>query len=295
MEKIHILVVDDAAFTRDLIKKGIRSHFPNFKLEDAVDGKQAKNRIRKGGLDLVLCDWEMPEMGGDELLEWLRSPEEASTLPFIMVTSRGDKEHVMRAVELGANNYIVKPFTTDKLIEVMLKVLVKATKKSPKKLAEIGMDAKSGMMNESASVLLGAQGKPNGSQKTMGLSGDLPIAASYKSAEEAQRKTRIAEKVTAQLRIGELVLPCLVREITQEQVLAVIRRESGLPTVLDLAVFDFLNPDGSGEANMNGYIHMLQARDPSQESEFVNIVIRFVDDEEAKKQQLQSYINSIHS
>lgn len=75
MSKVSVLVVDDAPFIRDLVKKGLRNAFPGVTLEDAVNGRKAQVLLTKEVFDLVLCDWEMPEMSGLELLTWCRQQE----------------------------------------------------------------------------------------------------------------------------------------------------------------------------------------------------------------------------
>ena len=72
MSKVSVLVVDDASFIRDLVKKCLRNYFPGIKIEDAVNGKKAQSILMRETFDLVLCDWEMPEMSGLELLTWCR-------------------------------------------------------------------------------------------------------------------------------------------------------------------------------------------------------------------------------
>lgn len=64
MSKVSVLVVDDAPFIRDLVKKGLRNAFPGIALEDAVNGRKAQVLLSREVFDLVLCDWEMPEMSG---------------------------------------------------------------------------------------------------------------------------------------------------------------------------------------------------------------------------------------
>lgn len=72
MSKVNVLVVDDAPFIRDLIRKCLRNAFPGMTVEDAVNGRKAMTLLGKEAFDLVLCDWEMPEMSGLELLTWCR-------------------------------------------------------------------------------------------------------------------------------------------------------------------------------------------------------------------------------
>ena len=153
----RVLIVDDANFTRDLIRKAVRSRFPHFHLEEAGNGKQAQKKLATDTFHLVLCDWEMPEMGGDELLRWVRGNEGTKTLPFIMITSRGDKENVVQAIQLGVSNYVTKPFTTDKLVDVIVKVLAKHLPASALRPPTGTRPASMG--NDSANVLLARQTK----------------------------------------------------------------------------------------------------------------------------------------
>ncbi|MEA5671942.1 response regulator, partial [Pseudomonas sp. MH2] len=64
MSKVNVLVVDDAPFIRDLVRKCLRNAFPGMVIEDAVNGRKAMAMLSKERFDLVLCDWEMPEMSG---------------------------------------------------------------------------------------------------------------------------------------------------------------------------------------------------------------------------------------
>ncbi len=75
MSKVSVLVVDDATFIRDLVKKGLRNYFPGIHTEDAVNGRKAQTLLGKEAFDLILCDWEMPEMSGLELLTWCREQD----------------------------------------------------------------------------------------------------------------------------------------------------------------------------------------------------------------------------
>ena len=95
---IKILVVDDASFIRDLIRRTVRNQLPEVEVEEAINGKRAQTLLNKARFDLILCDWEMPEINGLQLLQWLRSNERdegVAPAPFIMVTSRCDKRNVV--------------------------------------------------------------------------------------------------------------------------------------------------------------------------------------------------------
>jgi len=152
----QVLVVDDAAFVRDTIKRNLRSLIPDAEIYDAPDGRRACSIVKGKGknIKLILSDWEMPEMSGEEFLKWLRSQEEHQKTPFIMVTSRGDKEHVVTAVKAGVNDYITKPFTPDELQKKVAKQLKRMGYKGMKETKQ------SGGAFSSLDVLTGGGNKP---------------------------------------------------------------------------------------------------------------------------------------
>lgn len=267
MKKIRVLVVDDAAFMRDMVKRGVRSGFPTFEVDEAANGRKALSLLEKNPYDLVLCDWEMPEMSGAELLKWLRGNESTCDLPFVMITSRGDRENVMQAVELKVSNYIVKPFTNERLANVVGSVMSKALGISAEALKKLGGAAANSHGNDSLSIL------------TSGHSGAVPVAAG-----PAPLRVQPSGKVVGQLRFSNEAVSCLIRELSQELVLAVVRRADSIPGILELAVLDIQL--GDEVARLNGYVHTLQAREDSQESEFINITIHFVDQDDAQKMDL---------
>ena len=125
MKALNVLVVDDAAFIRDLIKKGIRDAYPAFKIHEAIDGRRAQALLKSNPIDLVLCDWEMPEMSGLELLTWMRGESNYEKTPFMMITSRGERDHVIKAVQAGVSDYIGKPFTKENFLAKVGKLLKK--------------------------------------------------------------------------------------------------------------------------------------------------------------------------
>ena len=95
MTKLRILVVDDAKFIRDLVQKTLRNEYPQIEVTEAVDGRKAQSILQRNSFDMVLCDWEMPEMSGIELLQWVRSHEPLKEQPFILITSLDQKENVV--------------------------------------------------------------------------------------------------------------------------------------------------------------------------------------------------------
>jgi two-component system chemotaxis response regulator CheY len=69
-----------------------------------------------------MCDWNMPEMTGLDLLTAIRSDDALKKIPFVMVTAEAQKENIIQAVQAGVNNYVVKPFTTETITQKLEKV-----------------------------------------------------------------------------------------------------------------------------------------------------------------------------
>jgi len=118
---IKILVVDDFATMRRIIKNLLKQlGFNN--IEEAEDGMKAFQKCKSEHFDLVISDWNMPNMTGIELLQAVRGDAALGKTPFLMVTAEADKENVLLAIKMGVNNYIVKPFTADVLQEKLTKI-----------------------------------------------------------------------------------------------------------------------------------------------------------------------------
>jgi two-component system chemotaxis response regulator CheY len=116
-----ILTVDDMATMRRIVKSLLNQLGYN-NVDEAENGKEALSKLRQQKYDLVLLDWNMPEMDGITLLQEIRKDPNLKDIPVIMVTAEAKKENVLLAVQSGANNYIVKPFTAETLKEKMDKV-----------------------------------------------------------------------------------------------------------------------------------------------------------------------------
>ena len=113
---LKVLIVDDMSAMRKILKTllgqlGIKN------IDEAEDGKQALEKLRQNPdkYDLVITDWNMPNMTGIELVQAIRSDEKLKHLPVLMVTAEAKKENVLMAIKAGVNNYIVKPFTAETL------------------------------------------------------------------------------------------------------------------------------------------------------------------------------------
>jgi len=118
---MDVLVVDDFATMRRILKNILRQiGFTN--IYEADNGKNALNMLKKQKFDLILCDWNMPEMSGLELLSKVRSDNELKDTPFVMVTAEAQKNNIIQAVQAGVSNYVVKPFTAETITGKLEKV-----------------------------------------------------------------------------------------------------------------------------------------------------------------------------
>ena len=111
------LVVDDSRAVRMILAKTLREL--GYEVREAGNGKEALELIEKdnAGVTLVLADWNMPEMNGLELLKQLRQKPELASTAVVMVTTETEVDQMATALEAGANEYIMKPFTKEILVE----------------------------------------------------------------------------------------------------------------------------------------------------------------------------------
>ncbi|MEN6615546.1 MAG: response regulator [Syntrophorhabdus sp.] len=124
---MKVLVVDDFATMRKIIKNVLKQINIENVLE-AENGKHALNILGGDSVDLIISDWIMPEMTGIEFLKACKNNDAIKKIPFIMVTAEAQKDNIMEAIKSGVDNYIVKPFTPDKLREAIDKAKAKVGK-----------------------------------------------------------------------------------------------------------------------------------------------------------------------
>jgi two-component system chemotaxis response regulator CheY len=118
---MKILVVDDFSTMRRIVKN-ILKQIGFSDIDEAENGQVALSKLNDNSYDLVVSDWNMPEMTGIELLKAVRATDGIKDIPFLMVTAEAKKENVVEAVKAGVNNYIVKPFTAEVLQEKIEKI-----------------------------------------------------------------------------------------------------------------------------------------------------------------------------
>lgn len=107
-----VLFVEDSPTMRRIIANSLKK-IGFSEIIEAEDGVDALEKIDGRMVDLVVTDWNMPEMNGAELVEELRGRPEFDQIPIVMITTRGMKDDVMTAMRLGVNAYVIKPFTPD--------------------------------------------------------------------------------------------------------------------------------------------------------------------------------------
>ncbi|MFL1386983.1 response regulator [Pseudomonas tritici] len=282
MSKVSVLVVDDASFIRDLVKKCLRNYFPGIKLEDAVNGKKAQAILMRESFDLVLCDWEMPEMSGLELLTWCREQPHLKAMPFVMVTSRGDKENVVQAIQAGVSGYVSKPFTNEQLLSKVKQALHKVGRLDAL-VASAPTKMNSAFGNDSLSALTG--GKPEAVKSapaaaaapapSRGLLNNPPVQAPAAASPAGGRGQ-------GQLRLSSGTQQCVIKALSIKEALLVVRRGEVLPQVLESAVLDLEQGDNAEVARLNGYLHAIVAFEPKPDSDWLQLTFRFIDQDAQK-------------
>ncbi len=280
MSKVSVLVVDDASFIRDLVRKCLRNYFPGIRIEDAINGKKAQTLLTKEVFDLVLCDWEMPEMSGLELLTWCREQDNLKTMPFVMVTSRGDKENVIQAIQAGVSGYVSKPFNNEQLLTKVKQALNKVGKLDAL-MNSAPVKVNSAFGNDSLNALTGGQATvvttspAPAPAPSRGLLNTPPVKVSAGAAITSGRGQ-------GQLRLSSGTQQCVIKALSLKEALLVVKRTDALPQVLDSAVLDLEQGDNAEVARLNGYLHAIVAYEPKPDSEWLQLTFRFVDQDAQK-------------
>ncbi len=115
----NALVVDDARVIRTLLSHHL--HALGFEVVEAVNGQEALEKLNQApSVNLALIDWNMPVVTGLDCLKAIRADSRFASLPVVMVTSETDMDHIVIALEAGATDYIMKPFTPEVISEKLL-------------------------------------------------------------------------------------------------------------------------------------------------------------------------------
>ena len=254
MAGLKAIIVDDARFIRDLVTKILRDAFPDSEVKSAENGEAGKQLLAKETFDIVLCDWEMPGMSGLELLQWTRQQPSYQTVPFLMITSRGEREYVLKAVSSGVNDYIGKPFEPQQLVDKVKLWLAKGGETSP-------------AARQRAAQLLASVDSP------------------------AAKKAAPKPKGMAQLRFGGTTHKCAIKELTLQFAKVAIKHEGKLPAIFEQAVVDIEQQNGKGVARINGFVRAISALEPDMNSSFIDVNIHFSDNDADKMEVLSHYMS----
>lgn len=132
----RILVIDDEAKLRQQIAELLRSE--GYQVVEARNGREGVERARRELPDLVLCDITMPEMNGHRVLETLRNEPRTAHLPFVFLTGWNEQQDQRTGMNLGADDYLTKPFVPDELLAAVRARLRRAEAAGPRRSGPAG-------------------------------------------------------------------------------------------------------------------------------------------------------------
>jgi two-component system, OmpR family, phosphate regulon response regulator PhoB len=111
--KPRILVIEDEPALVEMLRYNLEKE--GFDVATALDGEEGLAAVSEAKPDLILLDWMLPHMSGLEFCRQLRRGRETQTIPVIMLTARGDENDRVRALDVGADDYVTKPFSPNEL------------------------------------------------------------------------------------------------------------------------------------------------------------------------------------
>jgi two-component system, chemotaxis family, chemotaxis protein CheY len=112
---VRALIVDDSKAMRSIVGRIVREI--GFETLEAANGREGLTQLQvHGEVELILVDWNMPEMNGIDFLKAVRAQPGSSAFKMVMVTTASDLAHINTALEAGANEYLMKPFTKDAMV-----------------------------------------------------------------------------------------------------------------------------------------------------------------------------------
>lgn len=285
---IRVLVVDDAPFIRDMVRKQLRDHIPNLEIKEATDGAKALSFMKQWWPDIVLSDWEMPNMTGEELLQEVRSMPNGAKLPFIMVTTRGDRDHVVKAVQSGVSDYITKPFTTEELLRKVSKQL-KAIGKSQLMVAQPKMAAGQNIAFSSLDALTGGRTEVVAHKPVSSQSASSALLQPHPAPVLAEVKTSPKGKANLRFDNNE-ILDCIIREMSLQLMSCTLDRGESIPRLFDELQVEVETGENETTTCLKGYVHSLQAAESRPDARTIKLVIRFTDNDPNRFASLSKYI-----
>jgi two-component system chemotaxis response regulator CheY len=119
-----VLVVDDSRIMRNIVKNTFMELKIPSQFLEAANGMEALKQLQSQEVNLVLLDWNMPELSGIDFLKQVRAMDKYKKLPIIMVTSESAKYNVIEALKNGATDYIIKPVNEKMFVEKLSKITI---------------------------------------------------------------------------------------------------------------------------------------------------------------------------
>jgi two-component system, chemotaxis family, chemotaxis protein CheY len=119
---MRFLVVDDSSTMRRIIINTLNK-LGHQDVQEAGNGKEGLDRLTTGPVDMIITDWNMPEMSGIDFVRAVRSTSTVRAVPVLMVTTNAAKDDIVEALKAGVNSYVVKPFTPETMREKIESVL----------------------------------------------------------------------------------------------------------------------------------------------------------------------------
>ena len=120
------LIVDDSKVMREMVIACLRAQ-PGLAFTQAASGLEALERLSLKPFDVVVLDLNMPDIGGYEVIEFIRGQDKLRTLPILVVTTRGDESSRTRALAAGASRFLTKPFLPEALLAEVRALLESAS------------------------------------------------------------------------------------------------------------------------------------------------------------------------
>jgi CheY-like chemotaxis protein len=313
MKALNILVVDDARFIRDLVRKAVKAQYPTAQVDDAADGLQAQSKMKSGTYHVLLCDWEMPNMSGLELLQWMRTEERYEKVPFMMITSRSEKSHIVKAVEAGVNDYIGKPFNNEQLGTKLARLIYKFYKFSPKQTARQAQQSDNASLltgasspassaptspsADNASLLTGgAPSKPKAPPKVQDGASLLAGAAPSAQLVDKPKAKKAANKSVALAHVRTSLgqeLRCIVKDINLNEMMLVVKRDQGVPSLFDQVVVDIVSKEEDIVARVNCFVCSVSSPDKRIDGELFNLLVRYEDEDPEKLAALSKFVAKV--
>jgi len=121
---MRFLIVDDSSTMRRIIINTLNK-LGHQDVAEAGNGREGLDRLTAGPVDLIITDWNMPEMSGIDFIRTVRSMPDIKDTPVLMITTNAAKDDIVEALKAGVNSYMVKPFTPDIMKEKIEAVLAR--------------------------------------------------------------------------------------------------------------------------------------------------------------------------